>query len=55
MMVPTPTVSAISPDVAGDSGTTYICPVGALEGIDNPSEDDLRRLCMDESANPQND
>jgi hypothetical protein len=37
-----------------ESGNTYICPVGALEGIENPTEADFRRLCQDESANPQN-
>lgn len=41
--------------VKSDSGNTYLCPVKALERIDNPSEADLQKICVEESANPQND
>ena len=41
--------------VKGDSGTTYLCPVKALERIPNPSEEDLKKICVDESVNPQNE
>ena len=41
--------------IKADSGNTYLCPVDALERIDNPSEGQLRMICIDESANPQND
>jgi hypothetical protein len=41
--------------VKGGSGNTYLCPVNALDRIDSPSEDDLKRICVDESENPQND
>ena len=38
-----------------ESGNPYICRVGALDGIDNPTEAEFQRLCQDESATPQND
>jgi len=41
--------------VKGQSGNTYLCPVDALSKIKNPSEEDLRKICVEESANPQND
>lgn len=41
--------------IKSDSGTTYLCPVEALRRIDNPSEDQLKLICVDESMNPQND
>lgn len=40
--------------VKSENGNTYLCPVGALKGIDNPTEEDYRRLCVDESQNPNN-
>ena len=41
--------------IKAESGNTYICSVDALKGINSPTEDDLRRLCVEESNNPQND
>ncbi len=41
--------------VKSDSGTTYLCPAAALDRLSNPTEDDLRTICVDESENPQND
>jgi len=41
--------------VKGQSGNTYLCPVDKLEKLDNPSEEDLKKICVDESSNPQND
>jgi hypothetical protein len=41
--------------VKAESGNTYICNVDALKGIENPTEEDLQRLCVSESENPQND
>jgi hypothetical protein len=38
-----------------DSGNTYLCPVSALDRFENPSEEQLRTICVDESKNPQND
>ena len=35
------------------SGTTYLCPVG--QDLSSASEEELRRLCVNESENPQND
>ena len=41
--------------IKGESGATYLCPVDALEKLKDPSEKDLRTICVEESANPQND
>jgi len=41
--------------IKGESGKTYVCSIEALSKLDNPTEADLERLCMDESWNPQND
>ena len=40
--------------IQADSGNTYLCPVGAIDGLENASEDELRARCVDESTNPQN-
>lgn len=41
--------------VKGASGITYLCPVDALNRLDNPTEAQLKMICVDESENPQND
>lgn len=41
--------------IKAESGNTYLCPVNALDRIQNPTEDQLRTICVDESTNPQND
>lgn len=41
--------------IKAKSGNTYLCPVAALGRINNPSEDQLKMICVDESKNPQND
>jgi hypothetical protein len=41
--------------VKGPSGHTYLCPVDALNRLDNPTEEQLKLICVDESENPQND
>ena len=41
--------------VKADSGHTYLCPVDALSRFDNPTEAQLKTICVDESENPQND
>lgn len=41
--------------IKAESGNTYLCPVAALQRLDNPSEDQLKMICVDESKNPQND
>jgi hypothetical protein len=38
--------------IKADSGNTYLCPVAALNKLSNPSEDQLRTICVDESNNP---
>lgn len=43
--------------IRAESGTSYLCPVTALErlGKANPDEEELKKICVDESQNPQND
>lgn len=41
--------------VKGESGTTYLCPLGPLDRFNNPTEENLKTICIDESQNPQND
>ncbi len=41
--------------IKATSGTTYLCPVNALKRLNNPTEDQLKMICVDESKNPQNE
>ena len=41
--------------IKADSGTTYLCPADSLKRLDDPSEDQIKMICVDESENPQND
>ena len=41
--------------IRGESGQSYLCPADAFDRIENPTEDDLKKICVDESDNPQND
>lgn len=41
--------------IKSDSGNTYLCQASAIDGMSNPSEEDLRNACQSESDNPQND
>ena len=41
--------------VRAESGTSYLCPVTAYAKLQNPREEDLKKICVDESNNPQND
>ena len=36
------------------SGNTYLCPASALDGISDPTDEQLESACMNESLNPQN-
>ena len=38
-----------------NSASSYLCPIGAVRDKHNASDDELRRLCVDESNNPHND
>ncbi len=40
--------------IKAKSGNTYLCPVSALDRIEDPSEEQLKMICIDESLNPQN-
>jgi hypothetical protein len=41
--------------IKADSGHTYLCPVKSLDRLDNPTEEQLKLICVDESENPQNE
>lgn len=41
--------------IKAPSGNTYLCPVDALKRLKNPTEEQLKVMCVDESRNPQND
>ena len=41
--------------IKAQSGNTYLCPVAALDRLGNPTEDQLKMICVEESDNPQND
>jgi hypothetical protein len=41
--------------IKSESGNTYLCPVGALRDLESMTDEHLRKVCMEESANPQND
>lgn len=41
--------------IKADSGNTYLCPVDALKDIKDPTEEQLKSICIEESMNPQND
>lgn len=40
--------------IKAKSGNTYLCPVNALDRLNSPTEDQLKLICVDESANPEN-
>jgi hypothetical protein len=41
--------------IKAESGNTYLCSVKDLKKHPNPTEDELKSICVDESQNPQND
>lgn len=41
--------------IKAESGTTYLCPVESLKRLENPSEEQLKLICVDESLNPHNE
>ena len=41
--------------IKSESGTTYLCPATSLRGLENPTEDDLRAICVNESENPHDE
>ena len=40
--------------IKADSGHTYLCPADALKRFDNPTEEQLKVMCVNESSNPEN-
>jgi hypothetical protein len=41
--------------IKGPSGVSYLCPTGSVEDKSSATDDDLKAVCVEESANPQND
>ena len=41
--------------IKSESGNTYLCPVYALNGVENPSDEQLKSICVEESSNPHNE
>ena len=41
--------------IRSDSGTSYLCPVEAIQGRSGLTEEELNAVCVNESLNPQND
>jgi len=41
--------------IKSDSGNTYLCPLDSLKRLENPTEEQLKMICVDESENPQNE
>lgn len=37
------------------SGNAYLCPIGSIADKKKATEADLKKVCVDESANPHND
>jgi hypothetical protein len=37
------------------TGTSYLCPVGSIQDKKKATDEDLKKVCVDESMNPQND
>ena len=41
--------------IKAKSGATYLCPVDALSRVENPTEEQLKLMCVNESDNPHNE
>ena len=41
--------------IKAESGTTYLCPADAVSRLENPSEAQLKMICVNESENPHNE
>lgn len=41
--------------IKSDTGNTYLCPAGALKNFESMTDEQLKLVCVEESANPQND
>lgn len=41
--------------IKAETGNTYLCPVKSLERLENPTEEQLKMICVEESENPQNE
>ena len=37
------------------TGVSYLCPVGSIKDKSSATDEDLKKVCVDESQNPQND
>jgi hypothetical protein len=41
--------------IQGASGTSYLCPLGSIHDKTHVSEEQLKKVCIDESSNVHND
>jgi len=41
--------------IKAKSGVSYLCPMGSIKDRNTVSEAELKKACVDESSNPQND
>ena len=37
------------------TGVSYLCPTGSIKDKKKATDEDLKKVCIDESMNPQND
>jgi hypothetical protein len=37
------------------TGVSYLCPTGSIKDKAKATDEDLKKVCVDESTNPQND
>lgn len=37
------------------TGVSYLCPVGSVKDKNKASDEELKKVCIDESMNPQNE
>lgn len=37
------------------TGVSYLCPVGSIKDKRKATDKELKKVCVDESANPQNE
>lgn len=41
--------------IQGSSGTSYLCPLGSIHDKTAVTEEQLKKVCIDESSNLHND
>ena len=41
--------------IKAGSGNSYLCPIGAITDKSKATEEQLKKVCVDESGSPHND